>query len=142
MNLEEIIFFFVIFGLGGVASEVFFTAIHKIFKEKKNRTLYGYSSIWMFFIYGAVFFIILFGTTYFSQYSIFLRGLIYMIMIYLLEFCSGFLLKKFKLICWDYSKDTKYHFKGIISLEFAPIWYFGGIAAELIYLYLKAHLLF
>lgn len=142
MSLEESILFFILFGIGGIAVEVFFTAIHKIYKEKKNRTLYGYSSIWMFFIYGAVYFIILFGTTFLLQYSIFLRGFVYMIMIYILEFCSGFILKKFKAICWDYSCDTKYHFKGIVSLELAPAWYFGGIVAELIYFYLKVHLIF
>ena len=140
--IEENIFFFVLFGVVGVAAEIFFTSIHSLIKKEKNRAMIGHSSLWMFFIYGAVYFIILFGTTYLSQYSIFLRGLVYMILIYALELSSGLILKKFNALCWDYCKDTKYHFKGIISLEFAPLWYIGGILFELVYSYLKIHLIF
>jgi len=139
--IEENIFFFVLFGIIGVSAEVFFVSITNIFK-KKDRCLKGHSSLWMFFIYGIVYLIILFGRTYFSDYSIFLRGLIYLVLIYALEFTSGSLLKKFKAIPWDYRKDTKYNFRGIISLEFLPIWYVGGILYELLYLFLKSHLVF
>lgn len=140
MSLENI-FFFVLFGIIGVASEVFFISITNIFR-KRYRCLIGQSSLWMFFVYGTVYFIILLGRTYFSGYSIFLRGLLYLVLIYALEFTSGSILTKFKAIPWDYRKDTKYNFRGIISLEFLPIWYVGGIISELLYLFLKSHLVF
>ena len=72
MILENI-FFFVLFGIVGVAMEVFFTAIISIIKKEKNRAMKGHSSLWMFFIYGSVYFVILFGRTYFSQYNFFSR---------------------------------------------------------------------
>lgn len=142
MSLEEHIFFFVLFGLIGITMEVFCTSIHSHLKKKKNKCLKGTSSLWMFFIYGSVYFIILFGRTYFPDFNILLRGLIYMLLFYSLEFCSGYFLKKCKASPWDYSKETKYNFKGIIRLEFAPVWFIGGLIQEAIYLYLKSHLIF
>ena len=141
MSWEENIFFFVLFGILGIASEIFCTAFENI-RKKKDRCLKGTSSVWMFFIYGFVYFIILFVTTYFSEFNILLRGLIYMILFYSLEFCSGLILKKCKAVPWDYSNRTKYHLKGIIRLELAPIWFIGGLLAEAVYLYFKIHLTF
>ena len=141
MNLEEQIFFFIFFGILGVTSEIFCTSISNL-RKKKDKCLRGSSSIWMFFVYGTVYFIILFVLSYFSEYHIIARGLIYMILFYSLEFCSGFILKKCRAVPWDYSNDTKYHFKGIIRLEFAPMWFIGGLISEVIYFYLKTHLIF
>ena len=131
----EIIFFFALFGVIGVCFEVFINSIQK-FMKTREITLMGYSSIWMFFIYGTSYFIILYVTTFFLNFNILIRGFIYMILFYMLEFSSGFILKKFKMIPWDYS-EFKYNFKGIIALQFAPLWYIGGIFLETIYLYLK-----
>jgi len=144
MSWLENLFFFVTFGIIGVAMEVFFTAITSVIRKEKNRAMKGYSSLWMFFIYGSVYFVILFGRTYFSQYNFFLRGLIYLPLIYAIEFTSGFILKKFKAIPWNYREDknTKHNFKGIICLEFIPVWYTGGLLLELLYLFLKSHLVF
>jgi uncharacterized membrane protein len=141
MSWEENIFFFILFGILGMALEIFCTSLENQ-KKKKDRCLKGTSSLWMFFIYGSAYFAILFVTTYFSNLNILVRGLIYMLLFYALEFCSGYFLKTFKAIPWDYSDDTKYHFKGIIRLEFAPMWFIGGLLAEAIYLYFKAHLIF
>ena len=131
----EIIFFFALFGVIGVCFEVFINSIQK-FMKTREITLMGHSSIWMFFIYGTSYFIILYVTTFFLNFNILIRGFIYMILFYMLEFSSGFILKKFKMIPWDYS-EFKYNFKGIIALQFAPLWYIGGIFLETIYLYLK-----
>ena len=139
MNIEEHIFFFILFGLLGITSEVIFISLSK---KPKDRTLKGHSSLWMFFIYGMIYFIVLFGTTYLSMYNFFIRGLVYMILIYILEFASGFVLKKFRAVPWDYSKTKKHHFKGLICPKFAILWFAEGLAAELIYLYIKSHIVF
>lgn len=141
MNLEEHAFFFLLFGIIGIFLEIFFTSIRNFIK-KKDKSLKGISSLWMFFIYGFIYFIILFGVTYISEYNIIFRGLIYMLSFYVLEFCSGGILKRFNIIPWDYSPYTKFNFKGIIRLDFAPLWFIGGLMFETIYLYLKAHLIF
>ena len=141
MSLENI-FFFVLFGIIGVSAEVFFTSILELVKKKKNRSMTGHSSLWMFFVYGTVYFIILFGRTYLMHYNLFLRGFVYLALIYTLEFISGSILQKLKASPWDYGHDMKHDYHGIICLEFAPLWYIGGILFELLYLFLKSHLIF
>ncbi len=139
MNSETIIFFFLLFGALGITTEILWTSAINLLK-RKNKQLKGNSSLWMFFIYGTVFFIILLVTTFFMEYNILIRGLIYMFLIYILEFCSGSILKKFNINPWDYSKEKKHHFKGLICLECAPLWFIEGLLAEAIYLYINAHL--
>ena len=57
-------------GVVGIVVEVFFTAVTYLFKNKKGRTLKGHSSVWMFFIYGTAYFIILFGISTFLSVPI------------------------------------------------------------------------
>jgi hypothetical protein len=141
MNWWEIFFFFVIFGILGVFIEVIATSIQN-FVRQKDRCMNGHSSFWMFFVYGSVYFIVLFVTTYFPTLNIILRGIIYMFLFYSLEFVSGFFFKKCRILPWDYSKETKYHYKGIIRFDFAPFWFIGGLIYEAVYLFLKTHLIF
>lgn len=142
MSAEEHIFFFVLFGIVGIFLEVCFITLTNLFKKKKDRTLAGQSSFWMFFIYGTVYFIILFGRTFFPELHLLVRALIYIPLFYLLEFCSGSLLKKFKAIPWDYCrKKRKFHINGIICLDFAPLWYIGGVLFDLIYSYIQSHMI-
>lgn len=135
----EHIFFFVLFGILGISAEIFGTSIHSFIK-KKDKAFRGHSSLWMFFIYGSSYFIILFATSFFMNFNILIRGLIYMILLYALEFGSGFILKKFKAMPWNYSK-LKYNFKGIVCIECAPLWFAGGIILEKIYFYLRSLIL-
>jgi uncharacterized membrane protein len=141
MILENI-FFFVLFGIIGVSTEVFFTSLLELVKKRKNRSMTGHSSLWMFFVYGSVYLIILFGRTYLLGINLFLRGFVYLALIYAIEFISGSLLKKLNAVPWDYGNDMKHDYKGIICLEFAPLWYTGGLLFELLYLFLKSHLVF
>jgi uncharacterized membrane protein len=140
--IGENIFFFVLFGIIGITAEVFFTSITSLIKKEKNRAMMGHSSFWMFFVYGSVYFIILFGRTYLLGLNLFERGFVYLILIYAVEFISGSILNKFNATPWNYSKDMKYDYRGIICLEFAPLWYVGGMLFELLYLFLKSHLIF
>ena len=59
----------------------------------------------------------------------FFRGIIYSIIIFLTEFITGFILKKHKACPWDYS-DSKYNIKGIIRLDYAPLWFIVGLIYE------------
>lgn len=141
MIWKEVIFFYILFGILGVALEVFGFSILN-FRRKKDKSLKGYSSLWMFFIYGMFYFILLLVTTYFLKYNFLIRGLIYIVLIYTLEFSSGYILKKFHALPWNYSHKHRHHLKGLICLEFAPVWFIEGLIAEMIYLYLKAHIFF
>ena len=128
--------YFLIFAIVGVAHEVFWTSILYSIKNK-NRLLKGRSSLWMFLIYGGVAFIILFGLWLYSGYPWWLRGLMYMMMIYIWEYSSGFILKKFKMCPWDYSKTRKFNINGLICLEYAPIWFLEGLLAEWVIMFLS-----
>ncbi len=58
-----------------------------------------------------------------------IRGGVYTIGIFLTEYSLGTLLKKYKACPWDYSK-SKYNFRGVIRLDYAPLWFIVGLLFE------------
>jgi len=71
--------------------------------------------------------------------NIFMKAIIYMLAFYLLEFISGYVIKIIMGVSpWNYrgynikifGKEYKANYKGLICLEYAPIWYIYGIAGE------------
>lgn len=132
------------FVLMGITLEVFWTSISHLI-EARNPRLVGKTYLWMFPIYAVVPSIYLFVLSHFQGTSIFIRGIFYMIGFYLLEFISGYLIKKAVGVSpWNYQdhsiklfgKTYKTHFKGIICLEYAPVWYIYGILFEFYYIFL------
>jgi hypothetical protein len=140
MSWEENIFFFVLFGISGIALEVFITAIQNL-KNKKDKCLVGTSSIWTFFIYGFSFFAVLFVTTYFPDINLFVKGFIYTLLFYILEFCSGTVLKKCRTMPADSSVETKHPLIRVIRFKFIPVWFIGGLFAEAVYTFLNMHMI-
>ena len=61
--------------------------------------------------------------------SIWLRGIIYTVCIYLTEFFTGSFLKKYNLCPWDYSK-AKLNYKGLVRLDYLPLWFLTGLLYE------------
>jgi uncharacterized membrane protein len=137
--MDKILFFFIVFATLGVAHEIFWTSILDFWKTKNLRFI-GRSSLLMFPVYGSVSFLFLIPNVYEMPWLT--RGLIYMILIYLLEYISGFIFKKiFGVAPWNYEKNTKdgvgspkkYHFQGLVCLEYAPIWFIEGLIAHWLY---------
>lgn len=58
-----------------------------------------------------------------------LRGGVYALLIYLTEYTTGVILKKYRACPWDYSK-SKYNIKGVIRFDYAPVWFFTGLLFE------------
>jgi uncharacterized membrane protein len=59
-----------------------------------------------------------------------LRGLVYLLGIWLVEFSVGWLLRKLTGKCpWDYSNFPG-NIRGIITLEYAPVWFIFGLGFE------------
>ena len=57
-----------------------------------------------------------------SEYKIIIIFLLSIILLSILEYFTGYVLKKFfNIILWDYS-DRKYNYKGFICLEFSFVW--------------------
>ena len=135
MNIIQIIISFIVVG---VTLEVFWTSIINSIKSK-DRKLTGKTYLWMFPIYAIVPFIYIFGLHYFQDINIFIKALIYMFAFYLIELISGYIIKKIMGVSpWNYrgysikifGEKYKANYKGLICLEYAPIWYLYGIMGE------------
>ena len=87
--LQTIIGFILI----GITMEVFWTSILTSIKTKNPR-LTGETHLWMFPIYAVIPFLYIFVLAQFPATNIFIKGIIYTLGFYLLEFISGFLIKK------------------------------------------------
>lgn len=64
-----------------------------------------------------------------KKFPVMLRGTLYTILIFIAEFFSGSLLKKHQACPWDYSK-AKFNVKGVIRLDYAPMWFLTGLLFE------------
>ena len=119
---------FVKCGIIGWCMEVIFTSA--VCFRKKDYKLVGHTSIWMFPIYGMAS-IIKPLSNKLKAHNIkkVQRGIIYTVGIYATEFLSGYALKRNGKCPWDYSK-SKYNFKGVIRLDYAPIWFIVGLIYE------------
>lgn len=117
---------FILCGTVGWCMEIIFTSIHSLFR--KDRKLIGRTSIWMFPIYSLA------GLLtplcrFLKNKSVMIRGVIYTFCIFLCEFLTGSLLKKYNACPWDYT-DAKLNIKGLIRLDYAPLWFGVGLLYE------------
>lgn len=126
---------FAICGLTGWCMEIIYTSLGSF--SKKDKTLTGNTSIWMFPIYGMA---SLIGELYpyIKKYPLLLRSGIYGIGIISFEYFSGSFLKKHKLCPWDYS-NAKLNINGLIRLDYLPLWMGAGLLFEHILCHLQDH---
>ncbi|MDO5520276.1 MAG: hypothetical protein Q4G58_07285 [bacterium] len=118
---------FIICGCVGWCFECFFSGLNAIIQHKDAK-LVCHSSVWMFPIYGLAAFISPISKRM-RHLNIWLRGGIYTIGIFCVEFLSGLLLKKYKCCPWDYS-NAKCNLLGVIRLDYAPLWFIVGLLYE------------
>ena len=117
---------FLLCGSVGHCLEVFWTGLHSLIRGEATMT--GQTSLLMFPIYGCA---ALIKPVYqkISSLPAVLRGCIYTAGIYFAEFFSGSVLKHFGICPWDYS-ETPLQIKGIIRLDYAPLWFLTGLLFE------------
>ncbi|MCI8814762.1 MAG: hypothetical protein HFH60_03340 [Lachnospiraceae bacterium] len=117
---------FLMCGSIGWCMEIFWTGIHCL--EQRDFTLMGHSSIWMFPIYGMAAVI---GpvSRHLKDFPALWRGSIYTVGIYFMEFTTGSLLSKLQICPWDYSQAAL-NYKGLIRLDYAPLWFLAGLFFE------------
>lgn len=141
--MKKQIIYFIAFGCIGVTTEIFFTSISDAIINYFNNTnidwrLIGKSYAWMFFIYGlaGILFPLVFSKL--KSLHLILRLLIYVSVIFGIEYLSGWLLDIFTGSCpWFYT--SKYAIHGYIRLDYAPFWAMFGFMLEKIYLFLEKH---
>ena len=116
---------FFIYGFIGCSMEVFWTGIASLFRG--DTALMAHSSIWMIMIYGMAIFLepiqgMLKNTNWF------IRGIVYMLLIFLAEYVTGYILDIFGIRVWHYTDSMNLH--GYITLTFAPLWFVAGLFFE------------
>ncbi|MDD3414940.1 MAG: hypothetical protein PHY47_13185 [Lachnospiraceae bacterium] len=117
---------FIYCGTLGWCLEIIFTACDSF--RRRELQLKGNTSIWMFPIYGmAAFLMPLFKIL--KDKSVALRGTIYMITIFIVEYLSGNFLKKKGVCPWDYSR-AKHNINGVIRVDYAIWWFLTGLLFE------------
>ncbi len=113
-------------GIIGWCMEIIFTALHSL--RRKDFTLKGATSLWMFPIYGCAVFLAPVSRLL-KRASVWVRGLTYMSMIFTAEYTSGKLLSRHRLCPWDYS-ESRWNVDRVIRLDYAPYWFGAGLLFE------------
>ena len=124
---------FILYGFAGLIMEVLWTGLNSLYRGDKK--LGCYTSLWMFPIYGSVIFFepimnIIVGM------PIIVRGVTYMLCIFVAEYYSGTLLRKINACPWDYS-NSRYNVQSVIRLDYAPLWFAVGLGFEAAYRYFE-----
>lgn len=106
--------------------EIVFTSLGSILL--RDFTLMGYTSLWMFPIYGMAAFIY----PLYQKISFFptwLRSSVYAVLIFIVEFLSGIALKTFQICPWNYDHAT-WNLAGVIRLDYFFFWCVAGLIFE------------
>ena len=123
---------FVIYGMLGWCAEIVFTAItHRLRGRRADWRLEGTTYLWMFPLYGLI--APLYEPVHdrLRSRSWPVRGLVYTVGFFLVEFLGGAAIKRLIGVCpWDYSRHTRWHVRGLIRLDYAPIWFLAGLGLE------------
>lgn len=117
---------FLICGSLGWCLEIFWTGFHALLAGQ--LTMMGKTSLLMFPIYGCAAVI---APVYqkICRFPALLRGCLYTAGIFFTEFSTGTILKHLGICPWDYS-GTPFHVKGVIRLDYAPVWFVAGLFFE------------
>lgn len=113
-------------GITGWCLEIIWTAFNSF--RRREMKLIGSTSVLMFPIYGFASFI---KPVYslIKNKNVFIRGIIYTVAIFFMEYITGTILKKRKICPWDYSM-AKFNLNGVIRLDYAPLWFLSGLLFE------------
>lgn len=119
----------------GVTSEIVFTAVKALIKQK-DTMLHGYTQLWVmpFYFFGGIF---IFEKLHLAiiQWNIAVRFTIYALLIFLIEYVAGFFTKKITGKCpWEY--NGKYNVHGFINLPYFFVWGVSGLMFEIVHNYL------
>lgn len=118
---------FIIYGLTGWCTEVFWTGLGSLLSG--DLRLQGWTYIWMFPIYGLAIFLEPIHNRI-RNWPVVLRGGVYTLLIFTIEYSTGWLLKNITGLCpWDYS-GVPSSVNGFIRLDYAPAWFAAGILFE------------
>lgn len=108
-----------VYGCLGVLIEFFFTSIGALLRRNWSAT--GQSYLWMLPIYGFTA-LALEAISHALVWPFYLKGLVYVPIIYGMEAVSGWTIYKIiGVIPWDYRR-SRWTPMGLINLKYAPFW--------------------
>lgn len=113
-------------GITGWCLEILFTSLNAL--RRREMTLKGSTSLWMFPIYGCAAVFTPVGRLLHTK-PLLQRGLTYMSLLFSIEYLSGTLLAKHGLCPWNYSR-SRWNIGRVIRLDFAPCWFAAGLLFE------------
>ena len=122
---------FIIYGILGWCGEIIWTATReKLSGQQRDWKLRGTTYLWMFPLYGLI------APLYEPLHNALrawpwpLRGVVYMLGFWAVEYLTGWLLKRLIGVCpWDYSR-ARWHVHGFIRLDYGPAWFLVGLGLE------------
>ncbi len=135
------IFMIIVFSCLGITTEVVFTAFQNLINNtapcgKPLSSLAGDSYVWMIFIYALI---PILGHYFYDRikvYNIIYRLIIYVLLIYIVEFSAGFILQTILGSCpWKYTSGC--HIMGLIRLDYFPAWALFCWLVERLYVYMN-----
>ena len=125
-NVRSFLNCFLKCGLTGWCLEIVFTAAGSL--RRRDMTLRGSTSLWMFPIYGCAAFLLPFSRLL-KRKPVPVRGAAYMCMIFSTEFAAGRLLSRYHLCPWVYGR-SRWNIGRVIRLDYAPCWFAAGLLFE------------
>lgn len=127
------------YGLHGFFDEILFTSLFNLVESNfLDWTFRGHSSLWSFFMYG-------FGSFVIEQLYLRwrdkwylpmpVRGVLYVLWVYVWELSCGLVLRHFNACPWDYS-NRQWNVSGLVTLQYFPAWFIASLWQELVAGYL------
>lgn len=137
IRLPKIVLLSLIFACIGITTEIVFTSISKlvdtfIADDAIDWALGGKTYLWMFIIYASIPFLFKLFEPLVMRYNLFIKALIAVLFIYVIEFTTGFILEITTGTCpWKYSEGM--HIFGYIRLDYFPFWLIFAILIVSVY---------
>lgn len=126
---------FLVYGTLGWAMEIFWTGLGSLLKG--DLSLRGFSSLWMFFIYGGAVLLEPFHEVI-REKPLFWRAFVWGALILTVEYMSGGLIR-FLTGTYPWLYDGPWAVDGLIRLDYFPLWALVGLLFERIHDFLKAN---
>lgn len=128
--MQPLLIKLLVYGHLGFLIEIWFTGIHSFFFRKdKNATAKTYLP--MFLVYGSTA-LMLEMVSNAIPWPFYLKAVVYILVIYLAEGISGWILKKITgRIPWDYGL-SRWTPAGLINLSYVPFWFLLALGFDLI----------
>lgn len=129
---------FVLYGLAGWVTEVLWTGFGSLLSG--DPRLRSHTYLWMFPIYGGAV-LLEFIHDSIREWHWVTRGLLYMSLIFTIEYTSGWAIRGLVGISpWIYT--NRFSIDGLIRLDYAPAWFAAGLVFEKIHDYLDERRIF